>query len=372
VLNVSTKERLLQLRSKNKLSCSFSGPRNPPSLSQPDHSKKHLIYFFNYMDIEELKKDHRTSYLAVALEKLLREEAEVREMLAGDDSLHEMAAKELKLIQEEKERVEKQVQEILDKDKAEEKLRDEFPNEIVLEVRAGAGGDEASLFAWELAHMYEKFSEGQGWQWRVNYESKSDLNGYKEASFEIKGKDVYKKMRYETGVHRVQRIPATEKNGRVHTSTASVAVLPIKKKISFVINPAEFEMEYSRSGGKGGQNVNKVETAVRLIHKPTGTDVRSSNQRSQLANREKAMIILTAKLAALKEEEEAKKYAGVRKDQIGTGDRSEKIRTYNFPQDRVTDHRIKKSWHNLPKIMDGGMDDIIADIQSGAMGDEDE
>jgi len=247
---------------------------------------------------------------------------------------------------------------------------EEFPNEIVLEVRAGAGGDEASLFAWELAHMYEKFAEMQKWEWKTNYESKSDLSGYKEASFEIKGKDVYKKMRYETGVHRVQRIPATEKNGRVHTSTASVAVLPIKKKVNFVINPADLEMEYSRSGGKGGQNVNKVETAVRLIHKPTGIDVRSTNERSQLANREKAMTILTAKLEQLKEEEEAKKYAGVRKDQIGTGDRSEKIRTYNFPQDRVTDHRIKKSWHNLSKIMEGDIKEIIEDIESGTMGDE--
>src|SRR3990167_5985678 len=167
------------------------------------------------MNLDELKKDHRTSYLATELEKLFREEAEVREMLAGDETLHELAAKELKSIQEEKERIEKQIQDILDKDKEIE----EFPNEIVLEVRAGAGGDEASLFAWELAHMYEKFAETEGWQWKVNYESKSDLNGYKEASFEIKGKDVYKKMRYETGVHRVQRIPATEKNGRVHTST---------------------------------------------------------------------------------------------------------------------------------------------------------
>src|SRR3989344_2578437 len=323
-------------------------------------------------NLDELKKDHRTSYLAEMLENLMRKESEVREMLAGDSTLHDLAAAELKELQVQKENIEKQIQEILEKDKAEEILREEFPNEVVLEVRAGAGGDEASLFAWELAHMYEKFAEALGWQWRVNYESKSDLNGYKEASFEIKGKEVYKKMRFETGVHRVQRIPATEKNGRVHTSTASVAILPIKKKINFQINPADFELEYSRSGGKGGQNVNKVETAVRIIHKPTGLDVRSTNERSQLANREKAMIILTAKLAALKEEEEAKKYAGVRKDQIGTGDRSEKIRTYNFSQDRITDHRIKKSWHNLPKIMDGGMDDIIADIQSGAMGDEDE
>src|SRR3990167_2594755 len=166
---------------------------------------------------------------------------------------------------------------------------EEFPNEIVLEVRAGAGGNEASLFAWELAHMYEKFAEAQAWLWKTNYESKNELGDYKEASFEIKGQNVYKKMRHETGVHRVQRVPATEKNGRVHTSTASVAVLPIRRKVSFEINPADIELEYSRSGGKGGQNVNKVETAVRVIHKPTGLDVRSTNERSQLANREKAM-----------------------------------------------------------------------------------
>lgn len=316
------------------------------------------------LDLEELKKNYNTSYLAGVLERLNREEAEVREMLAGDETLHEMAAKELQFIQEERIRIEKQVQEILDKEKVEE----EITNEIVLEVRAGAGGDEASLFAWELAHMYEKYAEAQGYVWRVNYESKSDLNGYKEASFEIKGKGVYDKMRYETGVHRVQRMPATEKNGRIHTSTASVAVLPIRKKVNFIVNPADFDMEYSRSGGKGGQNVNKVETAVRIIHKPTGLDVRSTNERSQLANREKAMNILVNKLQQLEEEKEAKKYAGVRKDQIGSGDRSEKIRTYNFPQDRVTDHRIRKSWHNLPKIMEGDIGNIISDIESGAVG----
>ncbi|MDR3519443.1 MAG: PCRF domain-containing protein [Candidatus Pacebacteria bacterium] len=324
------------------------------------------------LDLEELKKNHNTSYLASVLERLAREEAEVREMLDSDETLHEMAGKELQLIQEEKERTEKQVQDILDKDKEAEDKLNESPNEIVLEVRAGAGGDEASLFAWELAHMYEKFSEIEGWQWKVNYESKSDLNGYKEASFEIKGKDVFKKLRYETGVHRVQRIPATEKNGRVHTSTASVAVLPIRKKVNFIINPAEFDMEYSRSGGKGGQNVNKVETAVRIIHIPTGLDVRSTNERSQLANREKAMMILTAKLQQLEEEKEASKHAGIRKNQIGTGDRSEKIRTYNFSQDRVTDHRIKKSWHNLPKILEGEIGDIIDSINSGVVGDEEE
>ncbi|MBP6866114.1 MAG: PCRF domain-containing protein [Candidatus Pacebacteria bacterium] len=320
------------------------------------------------MNLEELKKNHQTSYLAEMLERLNRQEAEVRTMLESDDSLHDLAGEELKAIQTERENIEKQVEDIL----AKEKEEDEFPNEIVLEVRAGAGGDEAALFAWELAHMYERYAEITGWQWKVNYESKNDIGGYKEASFEVKGNDVYKSLMNETGVHRVQRVPATEKNGRVHTSTASVAVLPIKKKVNFEVNPAEFEMEYSRSGGKGGQNVNKVETAVRIIHVPTGLDVRSTNERSQLANREKAMAILLAKLQQKKEEEEARKYSGERKNQIGSGDRSEKIRTYNFPQDRITDHRIKKSWHNLPKIMEGEIQPIISDLLSGVVGEEDE
>jgi peptide chain release factor 1 len=190
-------------------------------------------------------------------------------------------------------------------------------------------------------------------------ESLTDLGGYKEAVFEIKGRDCYKKLRLETGVHRIQRVPATEKSGRVHTSTASVVILPIRKKVKFEINPADIEIEFSRSGGKGGQNVNKVETAVRLIHKPTGIDVKCTSQRSQHANREKAMEVLQARLEIMKEEEEAKKFASNRKKQIGTGDRSEKIRTYNILQDRVTDHRIKESWHNIDLIFDGKIDDIL-------------
>jgi peptide chain release factor 1 len=221
--------------------------------------------------------------------------------------------------------------------------------------------------------MYERYAETKGWSWKILDESSNEVGGYKEATFEAKGKDVYRLLRYETGVHRVQRVPATEKNGRIHTSTASVAILPIRKKTTVVINPADIEMEYSRSGGAGGQNVNKVETAVRLIHKPTGIDVRCTTERKQLANREKAMEILLSKLQLLKDEEEAKKYSDDRKNQIGTGDRSEKIRTYNFPQDRVTDHRIKQSWSNIPGIMEGNINKIIDALQSGEKGEvEDE
>src|SRR3990167_4527748 len=236
---------------------------------------------------------------------------------------------------------------------------EEFPNEIILEVRAGAGGEEAALFAKELANMYILYAGLKNWGAKVLYISESALGGYKEAAVEIKGQGVYEKLRFETGVHRIQRIPETEKMGRVHTSTASVAILPIRKKTSIEIKPGDLEIEFSRSGGAGGQNVNKVETAVRIIHKPTGIDVRSTAQRSQLKNREAAMSILISKLEARKEEKEAKQYSQERKGQIGTGDRSEKIRTYNETQDRVTDHRIKESWHNIKSIFEGEVDNII-------------
>jgi peptide chain release factor 1 len=218
--------------------------------------------------------------------------------------------------------------------------------------------------------MYERFAEYQKWNWKLLSDSSNDIGGYKEVTFEIKGKDCYKLLRYETGVHRVQRVPATEKNGRIHTSTASVAILPLRKKTKIIINPGDLDIEYSRSGGAGGQNVNKVETAVRLIHKPTGLDVRCTTERNQLANREKALLILSSKLQMLKDEEEAKKYSENRKNQIGTADRSEKIRTYNFPQDRITDHRIKQSWSNIPIIMEGNIDKIIEALSAGVVGEE--
>ncbi len=235
------------------------------------------------------------------------------------------------------------------------------PISVVMELRAGTGGNEATIFARDLKEMYQKYAERKGWKTRT----------IDDLTLEIAGTDAYDALRYETGVHRVQRVPLTEKSGRIHTSTASIAVLPIRGKSKIDILPSDIDMEFSRSGGAGGQNVNKVETAVRLIHRPTGIDVRSSSERSQLANREKAMQILVAKLEFLHEEEEAKKHAAERKAQIGTGDRSEKIRTYNYLQDRVTDHRLKESWHNLPKIMMGGIDDIIQAIaQQVAAGGE--
>jgi len=307
------------------------------------------------IDIEELKKNHKTSFLATEYERLAREEEKTEEMVKGDPSMKELAEDELTDIKSQKEGIASQIEAIVKVEKQEE----EFPNEIILEVRAGAGGEEAATFAYNLAGMYEKFAEKMGWNFKKLHESLSEVGGYKEASFEIKGIDVYKKLRFEIGVHRVQRVPATEKSGRIHTSTASVAVMPVRKKLNFEINPADLEIDFSRSGGAGGQNVNKVETAVRIVHKPTGITVRCTSERSQLKNRERAMVILSAKIEDKKREEEAKKVAGERKAQIGTGDRSEKIRTYNILQDRVTDHRIKQSWSNIESILNGNIDSIV-------------
>ena len=312
------------------------------------------------MNLDRFKSNPKTLYLAEMYQKLEQEGKEVERMSASDPSFTVLAGEELADIETQKKALLEQMELIVSKDEAEE----EFPNEAIVEVRAGAGGDEASLFAEQLATMYSKYADRQGWGHRFIHESKSDLGGYKEVSFEIKGKDVYRKLRFESGVHRVQRVPATEKMGRVHTSTASVAILPIRKKSTFEINPADIDMEFSRSGGAGGQNVNKVETAVRLIHRPTGIDVRSTSERSQANNREKAMMILRAKLEVLQQEAEAKKHASERQDQIGTADRSEKIRTYNILQDRITDHRVKESWHNIQTILAGDLDQIVEACES--------
>lgn len=298
--------------------------------------------------IDDYRKDPRTSYFAAEFDRLETEARRSEELAREDATLKDLAEEEVRTLRAQQDALMAQMDAIVG---SAEDSGGETPVAAVMEFRAAAGGDEAKLFAEELARMYMRYAERRGWQVKILDPSLSEL--------ELKGKGVYESLKYETGVHRVQRIPLTEKSGRVHTSTASVAILPIRKHARVELNPADIEMEFSRSGGAGGQNVNKVETAVRLIHKPTGLEVRSQSERSQAANREKAMQILAAKLESFEEEKAAKEHAELRKGQIGTGDRSEKIRTYNFPQDRVTDHRIKESWHNIPGIMDGDLDDIV-------------
>jgi len=230
----------------------------------------------------------------------------------------------------------------------------------ILEIRAGTGGEEAALFAADLFRMYSRFVQSKGWQTGLLSSHKTDQGGFKEVIMEIKGKNAYQTLKNESGVHRVQRIPETEKSGRLHTSAATVAVLPLAKSADIKINPSDIEMSAFRASGPGGQYVQKTSSAVRLVHKPTGIIVSCQDQRSQSQNREKAMILLKSRLLLRQEEERRKKRMEQRKSQVGSGDRSEKIRTYNFPQDRITDHRINKSWHNIDRILNGDLDEIIS------------
>lgn len=320
------------------------------------------------MDLESFKSNPRTMYLAQEYERLLsaKEEAEA---LLTDPDMKELAQGEINDLTPRLDAMWKQMSDQAEAAQAEE----EAPKAMILEIQGGAGGDESSLFAAELALMYQNYAEERGWGWNKLDESVSDVGGYKDVSFEVKGKTAYDALRFETGVHRVQRIPETEKNGRVHTSTVTVSVMPIRTIKKVTIPPSDLEFETSRSGGKGGQNVNKVETAVRVIHKPTGLAVRCTMERSQLKNKERALEMLQARLDQMAQEEDDKKHASEKKAQVGTGDRSEKIRTYNFPQDRVTDHRIGQSWHGLPKIMEGNFAPIAEALQNftGEFGTDD-
>ncbi|HWA08281.1 MAG TPA: peptide chain release factor 1 [Opitutaceae bacterium] len=233
----------------------------------------------------------------------------------------------------------------------------------VMEIRAGTGGDEAALFAAELARLYQKYADGRGWKIQPMSSSGSERGGFKEVIFLISGTDVYKQLKFESGVQRVQRVPVTEANGRIHTSTVTVAVLPEAEEVDVQIDPQDLEITVSRASGPGGQGVNTTDSAVQILHKPTGLIVQCADERSQLKNKNRALTVLRSRLLKRREEEEHAKYAAQRRNQIGSGDRSERIRTYNFPQNRVTDHRIGLTLYNLPQVMEGQIDAIIAALQ---------
>jgi peptide chain release factor 1 len=234
----------------------------------------------------------------------------------------------------------------------------------IIEIRAGAGGQESALFAADLYRMYSRYAEAQGWKAETLDSNPSDLGGFKEIVFQVNGTDVYKRLKYESGVHRVQRVPATEAQGRIHTSTTTVAVLPEAEEVDVEIRPEDIDVSVCRASGKGGQGVNTTDSAVQIQHRPSGLTVRCADERSQIKNRAKAMTVLRSRLLERKIAEENAKYAAQRKDQVGTGERSEKIRTYNFPQNRVTDHRVELTLYNLANVIEGDLDGLIEPLMN--------
>ncbi|MBS0664638.1 MAG: peptide chain release factor 1 [Verrucomicrobia bacterium] len=292
--------------------------------------------------------------------KLEREIGEAAALLkdpAGDPDLKELAAAELPDLQRRAARLREAVLlAMIPPDPTDSR-------NTVMEIRAGTGGDEASLFAAELYRLYSKYADSRGWKIQPMSSSESERGGFKEVIFLITGSDVYRQLKFESGVHRVQRVPVTEANGRIHTSTVTVAVLPEAEEVDVQIDPQDLEITVSRASGPGGQGVNTTDSAVQILHKPTGLIVSCADERSQLKNKAKALTVLRSRLLQRREDEERAKYAAERRSQIGSGDRSERIRTYNFPQNRLTDHRIGLTLYNLPQVMEGGIDDIIAALQ---------
>ena len=286
-----------------------------------------------------------------------KEQAEAQAMAAGDDpDLAEMAQAELGPLQKKIEELEQQLKGMLiPKDPHDER-------DVIVEIRAGAGGDEAGLFAADLYRMYTRYAEEHHWKAEVVYENETGIGGFKEVTFNVRGKGAYSRLKFESGVHRVQRVPSTESSGRIHTSTATVAVLPQVDDVEINIPDKDVVTEVYKSQGAGGQNVQKNSTAVRLTHIPTGIVVQCQDERSQLQNRIRAMSILRSRLYAMEHEKQEAAITESRRDQVGTGERSEKIRTYNFPQNRVTDHRLDKSLYKLEAVLNGDLDEFIDEL----------
>jgi len=286
--------------------------------------------------------------------KVLTDLEENRKLLQSSEAeLADMAKEEVTRLQAEEKRLETELQRgIIPPDPSDSR-------NTIIEIRAGAGGSESALFAADLYRMYTRYADAQHWKVETMDASPSDLGGYKEVIFAVTGTDVFKRLKYESGVHRVQRVPATEAQGRIHTSTATVAVLPEAEEVDIEIKPDDLEITVCRASGPGGQGVNTTDSAVQMVHKPTGMMVRCADQRSQQKNKARALTILRSRLLEQKVAEENAKYAAQRKAQVGTGERNERIRTYNFPQNRVTDHRIELTIYNLPAFIEGDLDGII-------------